>query len=265
MLHLKTRVHFEEVEALVFAGCNELHGSCAIIVHGFGERDSLLAHFLTRRFVEQRRWRLFQDFLVAALDRAFALKQIDAIAVLIAHDLDFDMARLENEFLDEDPVIPEGRGRFSLHRGIALFNVFIVIRDPNAFTAAACGGFDHDGIADLAADFYRLFGVIDQAHMSWNRRNARLCCELFRTDLVAHRFDRVCVRTDEDDLLFLKTLREFRVFRQKPEAWVNRFGTGLLHRVDDFIHDQIGFGGRRCTNVNGFICHFDGHRTCVGI
>src|SRR2546421_307936 len=72
MLDLQPRVHLEEVKALVLPG-DELNGACAVVAHGLCERDRLLAHLLADRGVEQRRWRFLDDFLVAALDRAFAL------------------------------------------------------------------------------------------------------------------------------------------------------------------------------------------------
>src|SRR6185503_19221571 len=49
--------------------------------------------------VQQRRRRLLDDFLVAALDRALALAEINHIAVLVAKHLNFDMARIRDELL----------------------------------------------------------------------------------------------------------------------------------------------------------------------
>ena len=106
MLDLQPRVHFEEEEALVLAG-DEFDGAGGIVMNRFGERDRLLAHFGARRLVEQRRGRFLDDFLVAALDRTFALAEIDHVAVLVAEHLDFDMARIDDEFLDEDAVVAE--------------------------------------------------------------------------------------------------------------------------------------------------------------
>ena len=60
------------------------------------------------RFVEQRARRFLDDLLVAALDRAFALAQMDDMAVLVAQHLDLDVARIGDEFLDEDAVVAEG-------------------------------------------------------------------------------------------------------------------------------------------------------------
>lgn len=54
VLHLKARVHFEEVEILV-AIDDEFHGAGARIPNGLGQRDGLLAHRLAGGFVKEGR------------------------------------------------------------------------------------------------------------------------------------------------------------------------------------------------------------------
>ena len=104
----------------------------------------------------KRRRRLLDDLLVAALDRAFALAQIDDVAMLVAQHLDFDVARIDDEFLDEDAVIAEGRLGFGLGAGEAFLHFGFRIGDAHALAAAAGGGLDHHRIADLAGDLHRL-------------------------------------------------------------------------------------------------------------
>ena len=116
MLDLQPRVHFEEVEAPVLAG-DELDGPGRVVADRLGERDRLLAHFLARRDVEQRAGRFLHDLLIAALDRAFALAEMDDVAVLVAQHLDLDMTRIDDEFLDEDPVVAERRFRLGARAG----------------------------------------------------------------------------------------------------------------------------------------------------
>jgi hypothetical protein len=45
---------------------------------------------------------------VAALHRAVALEQVDAVAVGVAEDLDLDVARLGDVLLDQHVVVAEG-------------------------------------------------------------------------------------------------------------------------------------------------------------
>jgi hypothetical protein len=58
--------------------------------------------------VEERRRRLLDHLLVAALDRALALAEVDDVAVLVGQHLDLDVARLLDELLDEHAVVAEG-------------------------------------------------------------------------------------------------------------------------------------------------------------
>ena len=155
MLDLQARVHLEEVEALVLAG-DELDGAGGIVVDGLGQRDRLLAHLAARGLVEQRRRRLLDDLLVAALDRAFALAEIDHIAVLVAEHLDFDVAGIDDEFLDEDAIVAEGRFGLGLGELESLGHFGLRMRDPHALAAAAGGRLDHHGIADLVGDLHRV-------------------------------------------------------------------------------------------------------------
>ena len=108
MLDLQPRVHLQEVEALVLAG-DEFDGAGGIVIHRFRQRDRLFAHLAAGGLVQQRRRRFLDHLLIAALDRAFALAEIDDVAVLVAQHLDFDVAGIDDEFLDEDPVVAERR------------------------------------------------------------------------------------------------------------------------------------------------------------
>ena len=107
VLDLQPRVHLQEVERPVLAD-DELDRPGGLVLDRAGELHRLLAHRLARRFVDERRGRLFDDFLVATLDRAFALAQIDEVAVRVAEHLDLDVARLLDELLDEDAIVAEG-------------------------------------------------------------------------------------------------------------------------------------------------------------
>ena len=79
------------------------------------------------------------------------------------------MARLGDEFLDENPVIAEEAGRLVLGALKALARLFIVPGNPHALAAAARRGLDHHRIADFIGNLHRLFGVLDQPHIAGHR------------------------------------------------------------------------------------------------
>src|SRR3546814_18759421 len=78
--------------------------------------DAPTVHAFTHRRRHERRRRFLDHLLVAALDRAFALAEIDDVAVLVAEHLDFDMARVFDELFDEHAVIAEARQPLALGR-----------------------------------------------------------------------------------------------------------------------------------------------------
>ena len=106
MLDLQARIHFQEIE-IARAIDDELDRAGAVITHGLGQRDRLRAHGGAGLFVQEGRWRFLDHFLVAALDGTFALVQMNDIAVLVGDQLDFDMARLGDEFLHQQAAIAE--------------------------------------------------------------------------------------------------------------------------------------------------------------
>ena len=198
MLHLQPGVHFQEVQALVLPG-DELDGSRAVVLDGLGQGHGLGAHGGARRLVEQRARRLFDDFLIAPLNRTFPLEQMDHMAVPIAQNLDFDVTRALDELFDEDPVIAETGLGFRPDRRESFLDVLAVPGDANSFPATARRGLDHHRVADLLGDLDRVGRIIDFTHMSRHDRDAGLGRKFLAFDLVAHRLDRVRVGADEHD------------------------------------------------------------------
>src|SRR5690606_36423295 len=136
----------------------------AVVSDRLGKRDALLAHRLAHLFGDEGRRRFLDDLLVAALDAALTLVEVERVAVLIAEDLDFDVARVEDELLDEDAVVAEAVQPLTLDALEALADVLFVIGEAHALAAAARRGFHHHRIADLVRDAHRMFGVVDLAN-----------------------------------------------------------------------------------------------------
>ena len=64
---------------------------------------------------------------------------------------------LLDEFLDVDLGVAERLLRLDARGVETLHEAAVVVREAHAASAAAGGGLDHDGIADLARDLQRLF------------------------------------------------------------------------------------------------------------
>ena len=66
-----------------------------------------LADLVARCGVERGRGAFLQHLLVAALQRAVALAEMDGVALAVAEHLDLDVARLLQIFLEIDRVVAE--------------------------------------------------------------------------------------------------------------------------------------------------------------
>src|SRR3546814_2862520 len=101
------------------------------------------------------------------------------------------MARIEDEFLDEDAVVAEAVEPFALGRLEALADVPFLIGEAHALAAAARRGLHHHRIADLVRNPHGVLGIVDLADEAGDDVDAGFLRELLRFDLVAHRRDRV--------------------------------------------------------------------------
>ena len=263
MLDLQAGVHLQEEEALVLAG-DEFHRAGGVVIDGFRQRHRLLAHLAARGLVEQRRRRLLDDLLVAALDRAFALAEIDHVAMLVAEHLDFDVAGIDDELFDEDAVVAERRLRFGLGEIEAFGDLALRMRDPHALAAAAGGGLDHHGIADLVGDLHRMLVVLDDAEMAGHGRDLGFRGRLLGFDLVAHRGDGAGVGADEDDAGRLQRARKRLALGQEAVTGMHGLRAGLAAGLHDPVDQEIALGRRRRADQHGLIGHFDMQRVAVG-
>ena len=92
----------------------------------------------------------------------------------IAQHLDFDVARLLDEFLDEDAIVAETRLGLRLARGKTFARLAVVARHAKALAAAARGRLDHDRIADFLRDAHGGRRVGNDIRVAGNGVDVRL-------------------------------------------------------------------------------------------
>ena len=97
MLDLNAGIDFHEVE-IALSVEQKFDGSRGIIFGRFDDIDSGLSDLLPQFRSQHGAWSLFDQFLAAALDGAVALSKMDIIAMFIAKNLHFDMARIDDHF-----------------------------------------------------------------------------------------------------------------------------------------------------------------------
>ena len=80
MFHLQARIHFKEIKILVFVH-QEFDRARVDIIHCLRGFHSNASHFLAQFIVKKDGRRLFQQFLMTALNGTFTFAQMDHIAM----------------------------------------------------------------------------------------------------------------------------------------------------------------------------------------
>src|SRR4051794_6425179 len=238
VLDLHARVHLEE-EVLV-ALEQTLDRARADVVDGGGGVRGDLADARAELLVDERRGRLLDQLLVAALDGAVALAEVDDVPVAVGEDLDLDVARVGEVALEVDRGV--GEELLALARGAleGVLELRLVERDAEALAATAPRGLDRDGIADrLVDDLARGLEVGDRVGGARDDGNAGLLHQLARARLRAHGVDGAGGRADEGDAGLLKAAHERRVLGKEAVAGVHGLGARLLDDLEDLVDVQV--------------------------
>ncbi len=141
MLDLQAGVHLHEEE---LAACiqQKLDRARADVADSLCRLDRGLAHGPTQLDGQARGGRFLDHFLVAALDGAVALVEVQAVAVLVGKYLDLHVPRLEQVFLHEHARVAERGLRFALGRLQCFDQVGFSLDDLHAFAAATGSGLE---------------------------------------------------------------------------------------------------------------------------
>ncbi|MPM28182.1 hypothetical protein SDC9_74701 [bioreactor metagenome] len=179
------------------------------------------------------------DLLVAALDGAVALEQVDRVALPVGKDLHLDVPRPPDGLLDEDRGVTEGRLRLA-HRGPDRLPQRRRVVHP-AHAAASATGDRLD--EDREADHVRLGGEVVQVGRRLGGLQGGDPGAAGRVDgvlLVAGHLQGLLGGADEGDAVRGAGLGEVRVLREEAVARVDRVGLGLLGRPDDLLDVEVG-------------------------
>ena len=86
---------------------------------------------------------------MAPLYGAIALEQVNAVAVLVAKDLYFDVARLGEVFFDQHAIVAKARQRFTLGGLQCFVKLFAAPHLTHALAATTGSGFEQDGVTHV--------------------------------------------------------------------------------------------------------------------
>ena len=213
---------------------------------------------------DRRRRRLLEHLLVAALQRAVALAEVDRGAVAVGQHLDLDVARILDVLLDVDRGVGEvglALAPRGLERAPGLGRRG---DDLHPAPAAAGRGLDRDrpAVAVAELDHGRSADLLGRAR---HDRHARRRHAPARADLGAHRLDRRGRRADPDQPGRLAGAGERRVLGQEPVARVDRLRPARLRGGDDPLAAEIALGGRARPDQPRLVGAADVQRAAIGL
>ena len=202
---------------------------------------------------------------MAALDRALALAEVHDGAVVIAEDLELDVARVLDVLLDVDVADAERRFGLALRGLERLRQLRRRADDAHAAAAAAGDRLDDDRVAELLRDFLRLVLAVDRAVAARQDRHAGLLHRPPRARLVAEQPDHVRRRPDELDVAGLADLGEVGALREEAVAGMDRVGAGDLRGADDRRDAQVAVGAARRADADVLVGEPHVQRVLVGL
>ena len=219
---------------------DELHRAGAAVAHAARGLAGRRPDARAGGGVQQGRRRLLDHLLVAALQGALALAQVDHPAVGVGQDLHLDVARGGDVALDEQGVVAEGGRGLAAGGGDRLGGLLGALHHVHALAAAAGRRLDQRGVADRL-DPGQQGGVVQprlgQARHGGHPAPGHRC---LGGDLVAHHRDRLGAGADEDQAGGLAGGGEGGVLGEEAVAGVHRVRAGGQRRGDDLGPVEVG-------------------------
>ena len=148
---------------------------------------------------------------MAALQRAIAFTKVNGIALTVAQNLDFNVARLFEIFFEIDGIVAESGLGLGLGRVQRIEQICFRARDFHAASTTARCSLYENRKTDLAGHAHGLFIVGNAALRSRNAGNAQSQCRALGFDLVAHNADMFRLGADESDIVLCKDFRKARI------------------------------------------------------
>ncbi len=256
VLDLKPGVDLQERDQPVLAD-QIFDRAGAVVVRFFADPLGGFVDFFALCVGQERRGRLFDELLEAALQRAVTGAGHDDVAVLVGDHLRFDVARLVQVALDEAFAAAERRDRLAGRRLEQLGDLLDGAGHLHAASAAAEGRLDRDRHPVLLGERDHLVGVLHRVGGTGHQRSLRAGGDVARGDLVTEVADRLRAGPDPDQPGVDHRLGEVGVLRQEAVAGVNRVGAGLLGGLQQLAEVEVGLRRGLTTQREGLVGQLD--------
>jgi hypothetical protein len=209
--------------------------------------------------------RFFQHLLMAALHRAVALEQVNAVALRVGKDLDFDVARLGDVFFDQHMLVAEAGNRLAFAEASASGKSSLLSTRRMPLPPPPAAGLDQYRVADLVGFTVQQGGRLVVAVVARGERHSGLAHQLLGFGFRTHGANRRGRRADEGDAAGGAGFGEIGVLGEEAVAGMDRLGAGAPGGVEDFVGDQIGFAGSGRAEQHGFVGEADMAGVGIGL
>ena len=163
--------------------------------------------------------------------------------MLVAENLDFDVPRSLDQFLQKACPVSECGFGFSSAFDNFLFQFVRRPNDPHASTAAAPRSFQHERVSHLLRHCLGFAEIVRKHRGCRNDRHVHRIRHDSGGGLVAEQAHGFRRRSDECDPFLYACLREFRIFREQTVAGMHRVRSGLLGNANHVRNRQISAYG----------------------
>ena len=262
MLDLEPRIHLDEEELAVLVEELDRAGArVAELGDGVGDHPADPRPLLR---ADGRGGRFFPHLLVAPLQRAVALAEVDRIVPAVAEDLDLDVPRPAEVALHVERIVAEGGHRLGAGGGEGGRHLVGRAHHLHAAPAAAGLGLDEHGVADLGGNLAGRNLVRDGAFGTGHHGNPELLRGALGLDLVAHDADVLGARADEGDVVGLEDFGEAGILGQESVAGMDGFRAGDLAGGEKLRDVEVGIARRRRPDADALVREADMHGVAVG-
>jgi hypothetical protein len=236
------------------------------VASGAHRGDGCFAHPRPQIGVEQRRGRLLDDLLMAALHRALALKKMDGVAVVVAKDLELDVVGMLDQLLQVDAVVAKRVDRLAPRRLQRVGQLAGLGHDAHPLAAAARRRLDEHRIADRFSRCAQV-GVGLAGLVAGDDGHARRLHRRTRRRLRPHHAHRVPARADEGQPGRSHGVGEIGVLGEKAVAGVDGVAAARQRNFQDTVAAQVGVARGWWADEGRFIGqrHVQGAGVGVGV
>src|SRR5215213_5436952 len=201
---------------------------------------------------------------MTALDGAFALAQMYAVAVLVRQHLNLYVARSLDVALYVDIAVLKGRSRFRRGRLKGRAELLFRAHDAHAASAAARRRLNNHWKAYLTRQSERFLFVFQRLRAARQDGHARLLHRAARFHLIAHQaYDRG-LWANKLNIAGFADFGEVGGFGEEAVAGMDGVHVGYLGGADNGRDVEITLGGRRWPNTVGFVGEANVKRVAVG-